>query len=264
MAARLAFSIDLDRCIGCCACSVACSAGNQRSPGAAYVAVEEVVRARDGGLWGSFAHRRCFHCAEAACVEVCPTGALSKWNGLTKVAAERCSGCGYCVDACPFQVPRLRDGEVSKCVGCVEQLEDRQAPWCERTCPSQAIRLGEREAVLAEARARAEALRPRHPGARVYGDAQLGGLGLLLVLLDGPAAYGLPERPEAPAALAAWRELKPAAAGLSGAAALGLGLAFAVARRRHRVEREEGEGGGRAAGAPDAPEGKPGGGGGVP
>ena len=240
MGERGAFSIDLDRCIGCRACVVACCTGNERPPGDAFIAVSEVVRRREDGLWGSFAHRRCFHCGEAACVEVCPTGALSRWKGLTAVAADRCSGCGYCVDACPFHVPAVRDGLVSKCVGCVDQVREGEPPWCERTCPSQAIRFGDRDALLADARSRVRQLSARHPRAQVYGDAQLGGLGLLLVLLDRPDVYGLPERPEKPVLLDAWRSVvKPGSLGLTVAAGLTLGAAFLVARRQRAREHEE-------------------------
>ncbi|HUL57682.1 MAG TPA: 4Fe-4S dicluster domain-containing protein [Anaeromyxobacteraceae bacterium] len=239
MGARLAFSIDLDRCIGCRACVVACCTGNELAPGDAFIAVSEVIRRGEEGLWGSFAHHRCFHCAEAACVEVCPTGALSKWQGLTAVAAERCSGCGYCVDACPFHVPAVRDGLVSKCVGCVDQVQQGEAAWCERTCPSRAIRFGDREALLAAARERVQQLVARHPRAQVYGDAQLGGLGLLLVLLDRPGVYGLPERPTTPLLLDVWQAaVQPGALGLSALAGLTMGAAFLVARRRRALEHE--------------------------
>jgi len=255
-----AFSIDLDRCIGCRACVAACAAGNELAPGTTFVAVSDVVRRRGEGLWGSFAHHRCFHCGEAACVEVCPTGALSKWKGLTAVAAERCSGCGYCVDACPFHVPQVRDGEVSKCVACVDQVTQGEPPWCQRTCPNQAIRFGPRETVLAEARARVQQLSGRHPRAQVYGETQLGGLGLLLVVLDRPDVVGLPERPTSPPLLQAWqRAVKPGALGLSTVAALTMGAAFWVARRQHAQEHASPDDEGAA--APRAPPpGTPGGG----
>lgn len=266
MDARLAFSIDLDRCIGCRACAVACSAGNELSPATgAHVTVTEVVRREGAGLWGSFAHHRCFHCARAPCVEVCPTGTLSKRDGLTAVAAERCSGCGYCVDACPFAVPRLREGGVAKCVGCLEPAEQGAAPWCARTCPSEAIRFGPREAVLAEARRRVERLLPRHPRAQVYGEAQLGGLGLLLVLLEAPEVYGLPADPRPSRAVAAWQEVvKPGALGLAAAAAVTMGVTF-LAARRQRAKDEAAHAGADGAAAPERPrDPAPGGGQGDP
>jgi formate dehydrogenase iron-sulfur subunit len=77
-------------------------------------------------------------------------------------------------------------------------LKDGQEPWCVQTCPSQAIRFGERDSLLAEAKARVALLRSRYPNAVVYGETPLGGLGLLLILLDRPDAYGLPGKPVVP------------------------------------------------------------------
>jgi len=255
MAVRYAISIDLDRCIGCQACAVACQTGNELPVGDSFITVSDTVRSRGDSLWGSFVHHRCFHCDAAACVTVCPTGALSKQNGLTVIQAEKCSACGYCTDACPFDVPHIRNNSVSKCTACLgsggrivpvpdvrvaQLLKDGQEPWCVQTCPSQAIRFGEREDLLAEAKARVALLRSRYPNAAVYGETPLGGLGLLLILLDRPDAYGLPGKPVVPSTLTVWQDVvQPAASGLSALAAAAMGLMFIVARRQHAREKAE-------------------------
>ena len=255
MAARYAFSIDLDRCIGCQACVAACRIGNELAPGNTFIAVSDVVRGQAGSLWGSFAHQRCFHCGAAPCVTVCPTGALSKWNGLTVIEPEKCSGCGYCTDACPFKVPHIIANSVSKCTACLgvrdrvvpvldvrsaQLLKGGQEPWCAQTCPSQAIKFGERDSLLPEAKTRAADLRPRYPDAQVYGETQLDGLGLLMILLDRPSVYGLPAKPEIPATLNVWQgAVQPVTTGLSAFAAVFMGLMFVFARRQHAREKAE-------------------------
>ncbi|HSB72407.1 MAG TPA: 4Fe-4S binding protein [Candidatus Methylomirabilis sp.] len=255
MAVRFAFSIDLDRCIGCQACAAACRTGNELAPGETFIAISDVVRDQAGSLWGSFTHERCFHCGSAPCVTVCPTGALSKWNGLTVIEPGKCSGCGYCTDACPFKVPHIIANSVSKCTACLglrdrvvpvldvrsaQLLKRGQDPWCAQTCPSQAIKFGERDSLLAAAKARVADLRPRYPNAQVYGETQLDGLGLLLILLDQPDVYGLPPQPETPVTLRVWKgAVQPATTGLSALAAVSMGLMFLIARRQHAREKAE-------------------------
>jgi tetrathionate reductase subunit B len=126
---RYAFSIDFDRCIGCQACAVGCKTGNERPLGDNYIHVRDIVSGRMPKLFGSFTQHRCFHCAEAACVAVCPTGALSKAeNGLTEVDQDKCSGCGYCTEACQYKIPTLANGRVSKCVACPEPSQKGVQP----------------------------------------------------------------------------------------------------------------------------------------
>jgi formate dehydrogenase iron-sulfur subunit len=253
---RMAILLDTDRCLGCEACVVACQTGRELAAGQAYSQVREVVFGRMPDLRGAFVHQRCFHCAEAACVAVCPTGALRKQDGLTAVDPDLCSGCGYCIDACPYGVPRLVGGRISKCTGCLDLIQEGKQPWCVQTCPNDALQIGPRDELLAEAKQRVAALKDRDPDAQVYGEDQLGGLGLLLVLTEKPAVLGLLEEPQIPSTIALWQDVvQPATAGLTGIAVAASGLAFIIARRMHRKELRD-----RAARqehAPDQPSARP-------
>lgn len=232
-----AFSLDLDRCIGCAACTIACKTGNDLADHTRYIAVNKFMRGHIPNLFGSFAHQRCFHCEDAACVQVCPTGALSKWNGLTVVDAAKCSACGYCTDACPFEIPTLAAERVSKCIACFDQVNEGALPWCVQTCPSQALRFGERARIVADLQARRATIQARFPAARLYGETELGGLGLVMLLLDQPQVYGLPENPQVPLTLTVWqRAIQPASIGLSLTALAVTGASFIIARRQHLRE----------------------------
>lgn len=233
-----AFLIDLECCIGCEACVVACKTGNERPIGGNYIHISDSVRGTFPDLVGTFIHNRCFHCSDAACVAVCPTGALSKQNGITAVNQDACSGCGYCLDACPYKIPRLVNNRVSKCVGCTDLIAEGVEPYCAQTCPSQAISFGEREQMLAAAREKVNVIKGHYPSAQVYGETQLGGLGLLLVLLDNPAVYGLPENPQVPPLVNTWQStVQPLSFTAIGLAALGSAAAFYFARRAHKHEK---------------------------
>lgn len=232
-----AFLLDLTQCIGCTGCVVACKTGNELPEGTTYIRISEHIRGTFPDLVGSTDNHRCYHCADAACVNVCPTGALFQEDGLTRVNADACSGCRYCVQACPFKVPEMVDGVATKCDGCRDVVRAGGTPWCVTTCPSDALMFGERVDIAAEAHARAAVMRGKYPNAQVYGESQAGGLGVLMVLPDEPEALGLPADPRIPRVTEAWQDFaQPIGLGAMGISILGAGLAAVIARRNHMAE----------------------------
>jgi formate dehydrogenase iron-sulfur subunit len=155
----------------------------------------------DGFRW-LMASDVCKHCTHAACLDVCPTGALFRTEyGTVVVQEDVCNGCGYCVPACPFGVidQRKDDGRVWKCTLCYDRLKDDQEPACAKACPTDSIQFGE----LSELRARAETRLAKLQAAG-QSRAQLyladptdgiGGAGAFFLLLDDPEVYGLPPDP---------------------------------------------------------------------
>jgi formate dehydrogenase iron-sulfur subunit len=235
-----AFLLDLARCIGCQACTAACKTGNELAPGVQYIHLIEQTRGVFPNLTGGFRNHRCYHCADAACVAVCPTGALFKQDGLTRLDRDKCSGCTYCVDACPFDVPVMVNDRCSKCDACASVTSAGGAPWCVKTCPSHALQYGERGEIVAEAQRRVEQIKTRYPQARVYGETEAGGLGVVLVLPDDPEVLELPANPAPPLLVNAWQNtVQPVTLGLTGLSVVVTGVAAVIARRNHMQELKE-------------------------
>jgi len=252
--------VDTSRCIGCRACMVACKEWNELPaehvertlPGSyqnrddltsqTWTVVHFAEQASGDDMRWLFAKTQCMHCADAACVSVCPTGAMQKDGTLTYLDETKCIGEGYCVAACPFGAVALDEGKgiVQKCTLCIDRVEHGELPACVKACPADALEFGDRAQMVAVAEARVGTLKGRGLArARTYGVDELGGLGYVYVLQDDPSVYQLPERPSArpvdiPVQARDW---------VAGAAAFGLGAipVWWVFRRRTRLASEAAE-----------------------
>jgi formate dehydrogenase iron-sulfur subunit len=233
---RMGFFTDTTVCIGCKACEVACKEWNAVPEGGldltgesydntsalganswrhvAFVEQRRPLRvpaadlAMDGGDGDGDGFRWlmssdvCKHCTHAACLDVCPTGAIIRTEyGTVVVQADVCNGCGYCVPACPYGVldRREEDGRVFKCTLCYDRLKGGLEPACAQACPTKSIQFGPLDELRERADERlAAVVEDGFLGARLYGrdpDDGVGGAGAMFLLLDEPEVYGLPPDP---------------------------------------------------------------------
>ncbi len=136
---RYGMVIDLDKCTGCQACSIACKVENDVASGVFWTRVKRM------GPVGKFPERlemfyfpnQCMHCENPSCIEVCPTKATYKTDdGVVLVDASLCFGCQYCIWACPYEARTLNPDSkvVEKCILCVHKLEQGEQPLCCYTC----------------------------------------------------------------------------------------------------------------------------------
>jgi formate dehydrogenase iron-sulfur subunit len=172
----------------------------------------------------------CKHCTHAACLDVCPTGALFRTEfGTVVVQQDICNGCGYCIPACPYGVidQRKGDGRAWKCTLCYDRIGDGLTPACAQACPTQSIQYGPLDELRERAARRVERLHAAgETAARLYGhdpNDGVGGDGAFFLLLDEPEVYGLPPDP-----VVTTRDL-PAMWRRAGVAALTMAAAAAIA-----------------------------------
>jgi formate dehydrogenase iron-sulfur subunit len=156
----------------------------------------------DGGMRWLMSSDVCKHCTHAACLDVCPTGALMRTEfGTVIVQSDVCNGCGYCIPACPYGVIDRRegDGRAWKCTMCYDRLGAGMEPACAKACPTDSIQFGPLDELRERAAGRVEQLHEAgEAGARLYGEDPgdgVGGDGAFFLLLDEPEVYGLPPDP---------------------------------------------------------------------
>jgi anaerobic dimethyl sulfoxide reductase subunit B (iron-sulfur subunit) len=138
------FIIDLARCTGCQACSIACKDRAGLPDELDWLRVE----AHEGGSYPlpTLTYRvvHCFHCAAPPCAEVCPPGAIARHaDGWVQIDAGLCTACGACVEACPFAaIVMPPQGAAAKCDGCADEVQRGWEPTCVRACPMRALGYG--------------------------------------------------------------------------------------------------------------------------
>ncbi len=201
---------DAEKCIGCRACEVACHEWNKLpaddtefSPDYSnprYVTPRSwttiTYHELGGGngkppLW-VYVKIQCFHCLTPTCATVCPTKAIhiDAATGAVVWDPAKCIGCKYCIEACPFDIPRLdpATNRIVKCTMCVDRVQHGIPPACVQACPTGALYFDDYEKV----KMKAEQLASK--GRYVYGLKEVGGTRFMIALPKGvkPEDVGLP------------------------------------------------------------------------
>lgn len=184
-----AMVIDLRKCVGCHACTIACKSENVLPPGVVYRRVLDIESGTYPNLKRDFVPVLCNHCERAPCVSACPVKATSKRpDGIVDMNYKQCIGCRACLNACPYgarqsdfgqfytdKTPRLEAyetrptfeykkewprrkgvspiGNARKCHFCIHRIERGILPACVTTCVGRATYFGDRkngEALVAE------------------------------------------------------------------------------------------------------------------
>jgi formate dehydrogenase iron-sulfur subunit len=203
--------IDVTRCNGCNQCVEACTTENRlKKDDTGGAVIKGLSGQRFSAIAlspeGGFVRQMCRHCLQAACVSVCPVGAMYRSpEGVVLYDAQKCMGCRYCMMACPYGIPRYEwDAAaplVRKCGLCTQRLQSGQLPACVEACPNQVMVFGEREALLEEAHNRLASQPDRYLPV-VTGEHDAGGSAVLYIshvsldflsLNRPPGAQPLPE-----------------------------------------------------------------------
>ncbi|WP_340099209.1 4Fe-4S dicluster domain-containing protein [Salinibaculum salinum] len=173
---RWGMVIDLQKCVGCDSCTVACKAENRTPPGVTYNVVMEEEHGEFPNVTRTNVPRPCMQCENPPCVQVCPVSATYKNDdGVVNIDYDRCIGCRYCIIACPYGARYFDFGEnyddeveeagevtspeygvdrgkrddgkspvgnVRKCSFCTHRLERGEEPACVETCIGDARNMG--------------------------------------------------------------------------------------------------------------------------
>jgi formate dehydrogenase iron-sulfur subunit len=242
-----ALLLDTTRCIGCGACSAACKEQNnlpieieERSTAYTWTVVEKHA--------GQNVRRMCMHCLSPTCVSVCPVGAMQKTEaGPVVYDAKKCIGCRYCIQACPFDVPKYQWDRaipvVGKCIMCQPRLAQGKPTACASVCPTGATLFGQRDELIAVARQRMAA-EPKRYVDHIYGLDEAGGTSVLMLSSVPFGQLGLREGlPRKPLGDLTWQVLShvPDIVTMGGALLYGI---YWITKRREYVQRIEGPGDG--------------------
>jgi tetrathionate reductase subunit B len=142
---RWKLALDVERCIGCHACSVACKVENQVPLGSFRTKVYYWDQGSFPKVTRSFLPALCMQCEDAPCLKACKSGAISRGaDGIVRIAQHACDSHGACEAACPYGAIACRPGQVAdKCDFCSHRLDVGMEPACVETCPAEVFHFGD-------------------------------------------------------------------------------------------------------------------------
>ncbi|AMK11086.1 4Fe-4S dicluster domain-containing protein [Pseudodesulfovibrio indicus] len=221
---ELATLLDLSKCIGCGECVSACRESNAHKFPEPVKPFPELIPARraktedwsemrdrddrltpynwlflqnaqvdyDGESWDINIPRRCMHCQNPPCANMCPFGAANKQlNGLTRISDNLCMGGAKCRTVCPWHIPQRQsgvglyrhlmprlagNGVMYKCDRCYQLLDKGEVPACISVCPENVQTIGPRDEIVAQAKKLAKGM-----SGFIYGLEENGGTNTLYV-----------------------------------------------------------------------------------
>ncbi len=141
MVIQLGFKVNLKKCVGCRSCEIACR--NEHHSDSPRRHVRKLAPDREHAEF-AFLSMACNHCANPACIAVCPNHCFKKRrDGIVYFQPTSCTGCKSCIGACPFGAPKYNQltKKIDKCNLCVDRLEVHLSPTCISACISEAIEL---------------------------------------------------------------------------------------------------------------------------
>ena len=263
--AQVSKIVDIDLCIGCKACEVACKEWNdlpaeETSNFGSYQSHEDLtattwdlmrfneVELENNDIAWLIRKDSCLHCEDPGCLAACPApGAIVQYeNGIVDFDQTKCIGCQYCVTGCPFDIPRFdpTTKKVYKCTLCVDRVTTGLEPACVKACPTGSIKYGSTEDMVAYGQAKVEKLQARgFEHAMLYNPQGVGGVHMMYVVPRGEMLheYGLPSDPNVRSNVSfigLLRNMRRLGAAATWAGLLGLGV-FWLRHGRHAPPPED-------------------------